>query len=444
MAVFETNFYDGTGKVYINPDAGSGDATAETTADCNCGEDRTVNVAVVASSLSRKVTVNQEGVREQFIPADQEEGMMGADGDYFLGIKAEYANNLPDGCIPHIHIDQTQTDPAKMITGDVQGETITAIREGSDCFVMKPEGDSWGLYRLSKTSRTQYADGTDASADIKQYDVMMRLPEFWYRGTEGDQVDIYFKTTQPSDPENWVHWDGNVLIGCYKSNYDSINGLKSISGVDISSNISHANFKAYAEARGTGFQLVDWEMHCVMAVLFYAWYGNTNAQTVFDTGFLVKAEITGTTDPLGMTDGIAGSGNLKSVNFWGLEDWWLGYYEFMYDTITTETSILVYNPNTKEFDRDVELNYRGVGYKFVSKMKFGKYLDCIATEVNGDQNSGYCDPQAWGRNSGYPTRRSGYSTGAPPYSGLAFLETQSEAVEAVGSRLCYRGPFTIH
>lgn len=98
MAVFEANFYDGTGKVYINPNAGSGDATAETTADCNCGEDRTVNVAVVASSLSKKVAMNQEGVREQFIPADQEEGIMGSEGDYFLGIKAEWANNLPAGC----------------------------------------------------------------------------------------------------------------------------------------------------------------------------------------------------------------------------------------------------------------------------------------------------------------------------------------------------------
>lgn len=98
MAVFETNFNDGTGKVYINPDAGSGDATAETTADCNCGEDRTVNVAVVASSLSKKVAVNQEGVREQFIPADQEEGIMGSEGDYFLGIKAEWADNLPTEC----------------------------------------------------------------------------------------------------------------------------------------------------------------------------------------------------------------------------------------------------------------------------------------------------------------------------------------------------------
>lgn len=98
MAVFEANFYDGTGKVYIDPSAGSGDATAETTADCNCGEDRTVNVAVTASSLSKKVTVNQVGVREQFIPADQEEGMMGSEGDYFLGIKEEWAGNLPTEC----------------------------------------------------------------------------------------------------------------------------------------------------------------------------------------------------------------------------------------------------------------------------------------------------------------------------------------------------------
>ena len=98
MAQLEVTFNDGTGKVYINPNAGSGDAMVETTADCNCGEDRTVNVAVAASSLSRKVTVNQEGVREQFIPADQEEGMMGSEGDYFLGIKEEWADNLPVEC----------------------------------------------------------------------------------------------------------------------------------------------------------------------------------------------------------------------------------------------------------------------------------------------------------------------------------------------------------
>lgn len=99
MAVFEANFYDGTGKVYIDPNAGSGDAMVETTADCNCGEDRTVNVAVAASSLSKKVTVNQEGVREQFIPADQEEGMMGSEGDYFLGIKEKFADSMPAECI---------------------------------------------------------------------------------------------------------------------------------------------------------------------------------------------------------------------------------------------------------------------------------------------------------------------------------------------------------
>lgn len=98
MAQLEVTFYDGTGKAYINPGSGEGDLDVATTADCNCGEDRTVNVAVVASSLSKKVAVNQEGVREQFIPADQEEGIMGSEGDYFLGIKAEWADNLPAEC----------------------------------------------------------------------------------------------------------------------------------------------------------------------------------------------------------------------------------------------------------------------------------------------------------------------------------------------------------
>lgn len=344
----------------------------------------------------------------------------------------------------HIHIDQTQTDPAKMITGDVQGKTITAIKEGSNCFVMKPEGDSWGLYRLSKTSRTQYADGTDASADIKQYDVMMRLPEFWYRGTEGDQVDIYFETTQPSDPENWVHWDGNVLIGCYEANYDSTNGLRSISGVASSGAISQSDFKAYAEAKGTGFQLVDWEMQNVMAILFYAWYGNTNAQAICGSGTSSYTKETGQTNSLGMTDTTTENGNSMSINFWGLENWWGNKWEWMQDVKTSGAGIIVDTPASGGNSRRLDFTQLGNGY-YPSKMKFGKYCDCVGTAINGATTSGYCDYQYALASYGRVTKRSGpYSSSE---SGLVCVNASNNPSlpdATVGSRLCYRGPFIIH
>ena len=66
MAQLEVTFNDGTGKVYIDPNSGSGDATAETTADYNCSDDRIVNVRVASNKggLSKQVTISQAGVRE--------------------------------------------------------------------------------------------------------------------------------------------------------------------------------------------------------------------------------------------------------------------------------------------------------------------------------------------------------------------------------------------
>ena len=102
MREFKTNFKDGTGELNIQYEGTAGTTEAPVASDCNCGEDRTVQVNFITDDggASKTVTVNQEGVREQFIPADQTEGMRGSDGELFLGIKGKYVDALPDCCIP--------------------------------------------------------------------------------------------------------------------------------------------------------------------------------------------------------------------------------------------------------------------------------------------------------------------------------------------------------
>ena len=102
MKKFKTNFNDGTGELTIQYEGTAGTTEAPVAPDCNCGEDRTVQVNFITDDggASKTVTVNQEGVREQFIPADQTEGIRGNDGELFLGIKGKYVDALPDCCIP--------------------------------------------------------------------------------------------------------------------------------------------------------------------------------------------------------------------------------------------------------------------------------------------------------------------------------------------------------
>ena len=43
-------------------------------------------------------------------------------------------------------------------------------------------------------------------------------------------------------------------------------------------------FINYTKNRGNGYQTVDWQMHCVMAMLFYSRYGHTNSQDKIGKG----------------------------------------------------------------------------------------------------------------------------------------------------------------
>ena len=102
MKKFKTNFNDGTGELTIQYEGTAGTTEAPVASDCNCGEDRAMQVNFITDDgvASKTVTVNQEGVREQFIPSDQTDGIRGSDGELFLGIKEKFADALPDCCKP--------------------------------------------------------------------------------------------------------------------------------------------------------------------------------------------------------------------------------------------------------------------------------------------------------------------------------------------------------
>lgn len=130
---------------------------------------------------------------------------------------------------------------------------------------------------LDDNNSTLYSDGTTADLTGAEGDVFVKLPTFYYAGNDdgtgasGDNVEIKF-SKQPF--ENSIEWDTNILIGAYEAYYGD-NKLQSISGVESSGSISRTDFKQYARNRGTGYQIVDWQMHCVLGCLFYAMYGNT-------------------------------------------------------------------------------------------------------------------------------------------------------------------------
>lgn len=425
--------------------------TAESSGDCSAVAvtvKKTSDDTVIGSGTGAQVVVKVPFGTEYTVSVGTLSGYTTPASQSFTANTAARAVTMTYELIKSsvITIDQTVSDPATMISGDVNGEIIQWIRQNSHRVLAKKTSDGNVTYcRLSDTDSTKYYDGTAAVLTGNEGDVFMKMPDFYYYATEGDAVTLTFAKEKIND--NYVKWDGNTLIGVYEA-YNSSSKLYSRSGVASTGNVSQANFKTYARARGTGYQLVDWQMHCVMACLFYAQYGHTNSQAKIGVGTNTYDKSTGQTNSLGMTDTTTTNGNSMSINFWGLENWWGNKYEWMddYDNPANSLAATVNDPVSGS-TRQLALPSSSADYgAYVKKMKFGKYLDLIATgddPKDGTDSTGYCDYQWWpGTTSSSPrVLRRSYSY-SYAYGGVAYAVAHSASSYTYsysGSRLAFRG-----
>lgn len=342
-----------------------------------------------------------------------------------------------------IKIDQTISDPAKMITGDVNNEMIKWIRNNSHRVLAKKTGEGIVTYiELDDSNSNKYAaDGSEAKTDGTEGDVFVKLPTFYYRGNDdgpdgssGDNVEIRF-SKEPFD--DCIEWDTNILISAYEA-YNDEGKLYSRSGVESSGNISQVEFKSYAAARGAGYQLVDWQMHCVLGCLFYAMYGNTNSQAICGSGTNSHEKTCGETNSLGMNDTKAETnGNTMSINFWGLENWWGNKFEHIegIESIASDT-VQILSPDPSS-DRSFTWYNNSI---YGKHYRFGKYLDLSSdvTESGSDNSTYYCDNNKGPDSSARVIRRS--SSYAYLEGGVSYASTSYGLYDKrYGTRLAFRG-----
>ena len=297
----------------------------------------------------------------------------------------------------------------------------------------------------------------------------MRLPFFFTRATEITSVNdttplsgtgiwkIEFAfdneqtATQTSSPTGtgWKQWGGNDLIGVYEgfctNSSDNTSGnLLSISGKTPTPSIQTKNFIAKASNQGTGFSIVKWRHHCIMAILFYSYYGHTNCQALLGLG-PSSATGTGSTNSYGMKDSTDNAGKNYTINFWGLENWWGNCSEFMTGiSITRETwTVIDDSGNT----RTVTGSSSYGAWYYPSKWVIGENLDIVPLpgQSGGNATSGYCDGvYVDSDNSARSVSRSRWtnqSQGGVGFIGAA--DHANYAANRIGSRLSYTGDIEI-
>lgn len=411
--------------------------------------------------------------------------------------------------------------------GNPSNNILTWLRQNTHAYVGKfiATNGKMRLKQLDDTTRKKFADGTSSvdyiTSESGDYDVWLKFNSDIYWKTEPytpvgltepdpDYVLITLSNEIPigEDITKWQKWSEYKMVGVYKATQMN-NKLYSLSGKRPVNKISQIDSKSRARARGNGFTIVDYQMNCLFAILFYGWYSSLDSQllcgygTTSYTNNTYYPKLTGLTDDLGMTDTNSTNGNgattpnedqikagegsdIKSVNFWGLDNYWgditelidnlhvmqakrpanvttaninnyLDDYLNVYPKIeVTENGITreITKANISEFAQEqgfiVISDSRGniqrlikgpVGdrYGYVKKMQFGDHADIAAKEFGATGNTSFCD-YGYVDSAGYIAYRSGdtnRSSGGVGHLSVSYMP--NSVGSHVGSRLLFEG-----
>lgn len=309
----------------------------------------------------------------------------------FLGLKEVDVKMRGIELFSSILIDQSITDPTKIITGDINGEAIRKIRSESHRYLGKSAGD--GVMTICQLadehSERYYADGTLADLTGAEGDVFMKLPTFYYQVIKEDadkwRITFCYSRYKP-EGDDWQTWDGNQLIGVYECSVLN-QKMYSVAGVNSSASILIDKFRTFASARGKGYSAVKWKHHNMMAFLFYAMYGTTDSQSVIGYGDGSSNKLQGLSNHFGMVDTKPSDGQaIGAINFWGLENWWGNKWETIDDVEYQYPNYII-----QENPQRVITAYKTTTTEWPTALYIGEHLDCIPIRDGGSGTTGYCD-----------------------------------------------------
>ena len=186
----------------------------------------------------------------------------------------------------------------------------------------------------------------------------------------------------------------------------------------------------------------------MIGFLFYAYYMNTDSQSICGVG--AGRVDSGQTDYLGMKDtSAATNGNSHSVNFWGLECWWGGFGEALDDVVYSSVSAsnqsvyLIGEDETRTLIGNVQTP--GVTYyTYIKKLQIGEMMSLLPIEGSGTASTYYCDERITIKTSSateyMSSRNADIYEETSTESGISFLRLSGSSRQ---TRLCYRGDYII-
>lgn len=359
-----------------------------------------------------------------------------------------------------VRIDLSNSNPATCSTyaDDAVGMTAGSS-EWDDFFghypVLFKDGAEVG--KLDPNDFTKFEDGTDAditSGDAG--DIMICFPR---HGLAISTTDNIVTVSMTDDPDNddfkyYAHSRGDnrrdvFYLGAYKG-YLLDSKLRSLSGKSPRVNATIGNFRTYAQANGSGYEMTGFYQITYLQAMYLLKYKSLDSQTAVGMGYVsgsnaiatggteawgMDCELVKQTNPTYMTD------SKHHVKVFGLEDLWGNVHEFV-DGIYSSSArnIITATDNFNDTGTGYTDNGQGATSNlsgYMSKPQGTTEKGFIAKANDGSSTTYFCD-YAYLYSSAVAFFGGTYGNGA--YAGVFWLGVSSSASYSgsyVGARLMY-------
>lgn len=288
------------------------------------------------------------------------------------------------------------SDPAA-IYGDVnKGVIAELVSEFRRCLVKKTHEGEVTICYLHDIDGRYFHDGTSASGVYNTYgvDTMVYFPEYYYKIVKDvfikDSIRIYISKYKVDD--EYIHVP-SCLVGAYKAVYYS-GKMVSYPSTNVNYAATKDTYKSRASARGTGYQIIDYNQHCTIALFLYAKYGRRDLRNVLGSRDTLLNN-TGWSISSGVKDSDSNPNPDYGAVGLCLENVYDGGYEIM-DGITFNRN--VYNntytiTNLDGSTRTITKNVNNTsGYiKNILAEEGGSFFDVLPTNNGGSSNIWYTD-----------------------------------------------------
>jgi len=339
--------------------------------------------------------------------------------------------------------------------------------DGSVNYYIDPEDPD----KIGEVVNTDYTEGNNADYTGLHGQVMVEIPKFYYKADKSGDVYRWFiaavkENVLSEKPEGYDIHPAFVRDGIEKDyiyfsafeGYYNDGKLESRSGVQPSTDENVpggdiTDFRGWAQARGSGWEIQDFLSTCALQILYLVEYADFNAQTEIGRGIVDKdsgtgneSENTGDTIDLGNESGMAdGSDGYTSITYRGIENFWGNIWKWV-DGINLndhEAYIADHGFESDKFDE----HYNSIGSVLSSSDTYVKDIifngadyTFLASEGGGSSSSYLtCN---WWVNSGLRVARFGGRWSDASQAGAfywALFDASSDSLRAGGSRLLFLG-----